>query len=187
MRILITGGSGMVGKELKKLLPNAITPSSKELNLTNSENVKQYLKNNKFDYIVHLAAYVGSLHDNIENKTFSILGLSFKPNTDDVRDSTSMIIAESLYKRGAIINAYDPKAMENAKLVLPNINYSDSVKSTCINANAIIIATEWNEFRALDFKMIKKQMKDHIIFDLRNIYNKDELNILEFVYYGIGK
>tara|TARA_R110001583_G_scaffold33731_5_gene113817 strand:+ start:4123 stop:5019 length:897 start_codon:yes stop_codon:yes gene_type:complete len=69
MRVLITGGNGMVGKELKKLLPNAITPSSKELNLTNSENVKQYLRNNKFDYIVHLAAYVGSLHDNIENKT----------------------------------------------------------------------------------------------------------------------
>ena len=59
----------MVGRELKKLLPNAITPSSKELNLTNSENVKQYFKNNKFDYVVHLAAYVGSLHDNIENKT----------------------------------------------------------------------------------------------------------------------
>ena len=126
-------------------------------------------------------------NNNVENKIFSILGLSFKPNTDDVRDSTSMIIAENLYKKGAIINAYDPKAVKNAKLILPNINYSDSVKSSCINANAIIIATEWNEFRALDFKMIKKQMKDHIIFDLRNIYNKDELNILEFVYYGIGK
>ena len=69
MRILITGGSGMVGRELKKLLPNAITPSSKELNLTNSESVKQYFKDSKFDYVIHLAAYVGSLHDNIENKT----------------------------------------------------------------------------------------------------------------------
>lgn len=69
MSILITGGSGMVGRELKKLLPNAITPSSKELNLTNSESVKQYFKDSKFDYVIHLAAYVGSLHDNIENKT----------------------------------------------------------------------------------------------------------------------
>ena len=68
MRILITGGSGMVGRELKKLLPNAITPSSKELNLTNSESVKQYFKDSKFDYVIHLAAYVGSLHDNIKNK-----------------------------------------------------------------------------------------------------------------------
>jgi GDP-L-fucose synthase len=69
MRILITGGSGMVGKYLKKLLPEAITPSSKELDLTNSENVKSYFYNNKFDYVIHLAAYVGSLHDNIENRT----------------------------------------------------------------------------------------------------------------------
>jgi len=69
MHILITGGNGMVGKYLKKLLPEAITPSSKELDLTNSENVKSYFYNNKFDYVIHLAAYVGSLHDNIENRT----------------------------------------------------------------------------------------------------------------------
>jgi len=69
MRILITGSSGMVGKYLKKLLPEAITPTSKELDLTNSENVKSYFYNNKFDYVIHLAAYVGSLHDNIENRT----------------------------------------------------------------------------------------------------------------------
>ena len=69
MRILITGSSGMVGKYLKKLLPGAITPTSKELDLTNSENVKSYFYNNKFDYVIHLAAYVGSLHDNIENRT----------------------------------------------------------------------------------------------------------------------
>ena len=69
MQILITGGSGMVGRELKKLLPNAITPTSTELDLTNSEKVKYYFKNNKFDYVIHLAAYVGSLHDNIKNRT----------------------------------------------------------------------------------------------------------------------
>jgi GDP-L-fucose synthase len=69
MQILITGGNGMVGRYLKKLLPEAITPSSKELDLTNSENVKSYFESNKFDYVIHLAAYVGSLHDNIENRT----------------------------------------------------------------------------------------------------------------------
>ena len=69
MNILITGGNGMVGKYLKKLLPNAVTPSSKDLDLTNSEQVKYYFSNNKFDYVIHLAAYVGSLHDNIENRT----------------------------------------------------------------------------------------------------------------------
>ena len=104
-----------------------------------------------------------------------------------VRDSTSMIIAEELHKQGVVIKTYDPKAMESAKLVLPNIEYAVSIQESCIDANAIIIATEWNEFRALDFKLIKERMKDYIIFDLRNIYNKDELTNLDFKYYGIGK
>ena len=69
MKILITGGSGMVGRSLKELIPNAYTPTSKELDLTNSESVKEYFNDNKFDYVIHLAAYVGSLHDNIENST----------------------------------------------------------------------------------------------------------------------
>ena len=125
--------------------------------------------------------------NNIEDKIFSILGLSFKPNTDDVRDSTSIIIAEHLYKKGAVVKAYDPKAMKNAKEVLPNIHYSNSIGESCIGVDAIIIATEWNEFRALNFKLLKEQMKDCIIFDLRNIYNKNELTILGFVYHGIGK
>ena len=124
---------------------------------------------------------------NIKDKTFSILGLSFKPNTDDVRDSTSIIIAKSLNKKGAFIKAYDPKAMENAKLILPNIKYADSIQESCIGADAIIVATEWNEFRALNFQLLKEKMKDYIIFDLRNIYNKGEINNLDFVYYGIGK
>ena len=125
--------------------------------------------------------------NDVKDKIFSILGLSFKPNTDDVRDSISIIIAESLYKKGAVIKAYDPKAMENAKLVLPSIKYSDSIQHSCIDADAIVIGTEWNEFRALNFTLLKEQMKNHIIFDLRNIYHKDELNNLEFVYYGVGK
>ena len=77
--------------------------------------------------------------------------------------------------------------MENAKILLPNINYSDSIQSSCVDADAIIIATEWNEFRALNFKVLQNQMKDKIIFDLRNMYSKDELIDLNVVYYGIGK
>ena len=122
----------------------------------------------------------------IKGKTFSVLGLSFKPNTDDVRDSTSMIIAESLYNNDAIIKVYDPQAMNNAKKNLPQLIYCTSVSEACKDVDAIIIATEWNEFRALDLKELKKQMKSSIIFDLRNIYNKNELINLEFEYYGIG-
>ena len=126
-------------------------------------------------------------NNNIKDKIFSILGLSFKPNTDDVRDSTSIIIAESLFKKGAKIKAYDPKCMANAKLILPYLDYCNSVQHTCLDADAIIIATEWNEFRALNFKLLKDKMKENILFDLRNIYNKDDLNNLDFVYYGIGR
>ena len=115
------------------------------------------------------------------------MGLTFKPNTDDVRYSTSIIIAESLMNEGATINAYDPQGMKNAKKILPNINYCNSTKESFINADAVIIATEWNEFRALNFKLLKDLMNDKIIFDLRNIYNKEEISKLNFRYYGIGK
>ena len=108
-------------------------------------------------------------NNNLKNKTFAILGLSFKPNTDDVRESTSMTIAKLLFDKGSLINAYDPKAMNNAKQILPNLNYLNSVKETCNGVDALIISTEWNEFRALDLKSLKNSMKSSIIFDLRNI------------------
>ena len=130
---------------------------------------------------------LNSFNDNVKGKTFAILGLSFKPNTDDVRNSTSMIIAELLYNKEAIIKAYDPQAIANAKKNLPQLIYCTSVNEACKEVDAIIIATEWNEFRALDLKELKKQMKSKIIFDLRNIYNKNELINLGFEYYGIGK
>ena len=89
--------------------------------------------------------------------------------------------------KGAKIKAYDPQGMQNAKLILPQLDYCSSIKEACKKVDAIIIATEWNDFRALDFKELKKQMNKAIIFDLRNIYNKEELLKLDFEYYGIGK
>ena len=85
------------------------------------------------------------------------------------------------------MKAYDPRAMKNAKEILPNLQYCESVSEACNNVDAIIIATEWNEFRALDLKKLKKNMRKALIFDLRNIYNKDEVTNLEFEYYGVGK
>ena len=126
-------------------------------------------------------------NNDLVNKNFSFLGLTFKPNTDDIRDSTAIIIADLLSKKGALINAYDPQGMKNSKKILPSINYCKSIEESCINANAIIIATEWNEFRALNFTLLENKMKDKVIFDLRNIYNKDEVTKLNFIYYGIGK
>jgi UDPglucose 6-dehydrogenase len=130
---------------------------------------------------------INIFNDKIADKTFAILGLSFKPNTDDVRESTSMIIAKSLFETGAMINTYDPEAMKNAEEILPDLKYCDSVKDACKDTDAIIIATEWNEFRALDLKGLRKIVKTAIIFDLRNIYNKDEITNFDYEYYGIGK
>ena len=117
----------------------------------------------------------------------SFLGLSFKPNTDDIRESSSIKIASYLLKYGYKINCFDPKAMHNAKIKFDKFNYFDSAYQACNNVDAIIIGTEWNEFRALNFLEISKIVKEKKIFDLRNIYRRSELEKLNFEYYGTGK
>ena len=125
---------------------------------------------------------------NIENKsTICFLGLSFKPNTDDVSDSTSMKIASKLFEKGYNVHCYDPEAMNNAKKENTNLIFFNSAYEACEGASAIIIGTEWNEFRALNFKKISKILKEKIIFDLRNIYIPEDLKDLGFNYYGTGK
>ncbi len=161
----------------------SVTAKKNNVNLSIVDAVNDFNQNRPEKLVQKIVNYFGGL----KNKSLAILGLSFKPNTDDVRDSTSILIAESLHKLGAFVKAYDPKAMKNAKEILPNLQYCDSVNEACENVDAIIIATEWNEFRALDLKKLKKNMRKAIIFDLRNIYNKDEVTNSEFEYYGVGK
>ena len=117
----------------------------------------------------------------------SFLGLSFKPNTDDIRESSSIRLATYLYEKGYNINCFDPVAMGNAKKDFSNFNYFNSAYEACNNVEAIVIGTEWNEFRDLNFLEISKKVKNKIIFDLRNIYNRSELESLGFKYYGTGK
>jgi len=117
----------------------------------------------------------------------ALLGLSFKPDTDDIRDSTSLKIAKILQENDIRINCYDPKAMENSKIYNNNLIFFDTVYEACEGVNAIIIGTEWNEFRALNFHKIKEKIKNPIIFDLRNIYKSEELEKIGFSYYGVGK
>ncbi|MDC6448086.1 UDP-glucose/GDP-mannose dehydrogenase family protein [Alphaproteobacteria bacterium] len=119
--------------------------------------------------------------------TVSMLGLSFKPNTDDIRDSTSLKISKILTSQGINIKSYDPEAMHHAKLVNNALILCKDAYEACEGTKAIIIGTEWNEFRALDFKKIKKNTNNLVIFDLRNIYNATELTELGFEYYGTGK
>ena len=104
-----------------------------------------------------------------------------------VRDSCSLKIVELMEKKGILVKCYDPFAMENSKKLLPNINYFNSANDACVDAEGIIIATEWDEFKDLNFSEIKKIVKSPVIFDLRNIIIAQKLKEQGFEYYGIGK
>ncbi len=121
------------------------------------------------------------------NSKIAFLGLSFKPNTDDIRDSTSIKLANYLSNKDYIINCYDPAAMDNAKKEFPNFNYCNSAYKACENSDAIVIGTEWNNFRALNFNEISKLVKSKKIFDLRNIYDRIKIEKIGYEYYGTGK
>ena len=122
-----------------------------------------------------------------KNSSLTMLGLSFKPNTDDIRESTSIKIANLLNDKGYQIKCYDPEAMENVKNEKYNFHFYNTAIEACRDTNAIIIGTEWNEFRALNLNDIGKIVNEKIIFDLRNIYNKDEVIKIGYKYYGTGK
>jgi len=125
--------------------------------------------------------------DNLEGKTFALWGLSFKPNTDDMRDAPSIVLIESLLAAGAKVQAYDPVAMKEAKHMLGyKIFYAEDAISAAKDTDAIILVTEWNEFRLPDWKTIKENMKGHVLFDGRNIYTGADMAEKGFTYYCIG-
>jgi UDPglucose 6-dehydrogenase len=123
----------------------------------------------------------------VTGKTIGILGLTFKPNTDDMRDSPSLDIVPALLAAGAKIKAYDPEGMEEAKKELSGIEMVDGPYAVAHNTDAIVILTEWDQFRALDFERIAMQMKKPVMVDLRNIYNPDDLRKDGFTYVSIGR
>nr|WP_298927230.1 UDP-glucose/GDP-mannose dehydrogenase family protein [uncultured Allomuricauda sp.] len=134
---------------------------------------------------------ISKFGENLSGKTFAIWGLSFKPETDDMREAPSIYIIKELIKRGANVRAYDPKAMDEAKEFylkdVPNITYFSSKYEAISNADAMILLTEWKEFRSPDFHEIKKQLTKPIIFDGRNQYNEALLSEMKFEYFQIGK
>ncbi len=123
----------------------------------------------------------------IKDKTIAVLGLAFKPNTDDLRNSSSIDLINALSQEGAKIKVYDPKAMEKARKVLKNVTFCKNPYQAAANADCLIVATEWNEFKELDFKKLKKRLKRAMIVDGRNIYDPKLLKKLGFTYIGIGR
>ena len=124
----------------------------------------------------------------LKNKVFGLWGLSFKPNTDDMRESPSLRIIEMLVKAGAIVKAYDPVAMPEGKKILgDSVIFGRDMYDVMIDASGLILATEWSEFRVPNFKLLAKIMKDYVIFDGRNIYDPAEVKENGFDYYGVGR
>ncbi len=123
----------------------------------------------------------------LKGKTIAILGLAFKQNTDDIRKSPSIDIIKLLLKEGAYIRCFDPLAMDNTKKILPDLTYCQDEYETAQGSDALVIATEWNQFRNLDLSKIKKLLKSPILLDLRNLYDPTTLKSLGFVYEGVGR
>ncbi len=123
----------------------------------------------------------------LNGKTIDILGLAFKQNTDDIRKSPAIDIIKLLLKEGAQIRCFDPLAMENAKKILPNLTYCQDEYETAKASDALVIATEWNQFRNLDLSKIKKLLKTPILLDLRNLYDPEKAKALGFTYDGVGR
>jgi len=124
----------------------------------------------------------------LKGKKIAVWGLAFKPKTDDMREAPSLVIIEKLLEAGASVVAYDPVAMHEAQRILGDrISYSKDEYGACVDADALVLVTEWSEFRAPDFKVLQKLLKNKLIFDGRNIYDPSELAELGFSYYAIGR
>jgi UDPglucose 6-dehydrogenase len=123
----------------------------------------------------------------LKGKTIGILGLSFKPNTNDIRESSSIAIIQGLLDMGAKIKAFDPTAMEEAKAILPQIEYGKDAYDVAKGVDALVLATEWNQFRRLDLQRIKELLNRPVFIDLRNVYDPDQMKQLGFFYCGVGR
>ncbi|WP_404421061.1 UDP-glucose dehydrogenase family protein [Thalassospira australica] len=130
---------------------------------------------------------IAACRGSVAGKTIGILGLAFKPNTDDMRDAPSLDIVPALIAAGAVVKAYDPEAMTEAKKILEDVTYCDTAFDTLEGADAMVVLTEWNEFRGMDLDRIKSALNQPIVVDLRNVYDPAEMAEHGFSYSCIGR
>ena len=164
----------------------ALVQTAKEydLNLSLVETVVQYNKQRKSDMADKI---IKAFNNNCQNKKISILGLSFKPETDDMRDSPSLDIIPILKEKGFDISVFDPVAMDEAKKLLKNIEFSNNIEECLQDSDGLVILTEWNEFRGLSATRLKKVMKGNILIDLRNSLNPDSFKKSGFNLIQLGR
>ena len=164
----------------------ALVQTAKEYdsNLSIVETVVQYNKQRKSDMADKI---IEAFNNNCQNKKISILGLSFKPETDDMRDSPSLDIIPILKEKGFDISVFDPVAMDEAKKLLKNIEFSNNIEECLQDSDGLVILTEWNEFRGLSATRLKKVMKGNILIDLRNSLNPDSFKKSGFNLIQLGR
>lgn len=134
-------------------------------------------------FVDRLEARLGGFN----GKTIAMFGLAFKPNTDDIRDAKSLVLAEDIFSRGGKVRGFDPVAMDNVRAVEPRIEFAENAYDCASGADAIMLVTEWNEFKQLNFDRLGGLVKNRILFDGRRIYSKDQLAMSGFEYYTIGQ
>jgi len=130
---------------------------------------------------------VRALGGNVAGKRIGVLGLAFKPNTDDMRDAPSIPLINGLIERGAEVSAFDPVAREQAEKVFDNIRFATDAAGAADGADALVIVTEWDEFRALDLEKLAKAMRGKVLVDLRNVYDREEARAAGLTYSGVGR
>ncbi|MBR5304105.1 MAG: UDP-glucose/GDP-mannose dehydrogenase family protein [Candidatus Gastranaerophilales bacterium] len=175
-------GGSCFPKDIKALIK---TGYDNNLDMQILKSVELVNTGQRLKFVEKITSIFGS---NLNGSTFAVWGLSFKPKTDDMREAPSIVIIEELLKKGATIKAFDPKAMQNAKKIFGDkIIYSNNAYDACVDADCLLLLTEWNEFRRPDFNKIKSLMKKQIIFDGRNQYEENVLSKIGFKYFCIGK
>ncbi len=181
-------GGSCFPKDLKAL--QAITKAQKlptqliDAVISTNERQKEFL----FEKIV--SYFQNKAEGGLEGKTIGILGLSFKPDTDDIREAPALVLIEKLLKAKASLRLFDPVAMPNCKKVVPQssaVTYCDEAIDVASDADALVLVTEWKEFRLLDFETIVQKMKGKAFFDGRNQYEKEEMAKQGFDYISIGR
>ena len=163
----------------------AITTTADKFN-TNLSVIKSVIKSNKNRSNILLKRVYQILNNKINNKKITFLGVTFKANTDDMRDSSSLIMIPALSKKGAIIRYFDPTGFKKEFNKIKNVNYVNSIKKSIEGADLVIIHTEWNDFKSINFKNMIKHKK-FIIFDMRNIYSPTKIKDQGLNYFSIGR
>jgi len=173
-------GGSCFPKDVKALAHMAVLHGTQPQLL---QAVMEINRNQRRRVVLKLRKALGGLEDRV----IGVLGISFKPNTDDIREAPALEVIHLLRNEGAHVKAYDPQAMENAAQTLTRVELCENPYDVAAGADALILATEWNEFKVLDFKRLKEMMRTPIIVDGRNLWDPQQVRDLGFTYIGVGR